>query len=593
MSRTSSPAAQAVGAQRAASGALPVGRFTPFKEAVGPANDAFEREADRIAQAVTQGGQRPVLSAGWSAASAPTDTIQRQCAKCDEEEDETIPRAPKEAGEAPPVQQVADAAPAPAGPAASAAPAVAERGLPLLVDDAADAGRGQIRKSEFLAVLRDEVSAAVDGALRGTGRDSEGCPWIDHWFGYYAERSSEEVERALRRYAPEAGGARDAQDYIRLVVGRVRRSAQVWAKTGEISGVPMDVPGDATAGGEVLGAVGGMFFKARPGGARPDDPVSVRRKLGGGQAMPGVLRTRMESAFGANFGGVRLHTGTRAATTSDQLNARAFTVGRDVAFGAGEFRPGTVAGDALIAHELAHVLQQGGAESASVQSKLPESTGQLEADADRSAVGVVAALWGPPKVGAAKVAPGLKSGLRLSRCSRDSKPLVMSPVTIAVKQPAKALNQRGSAEYKVQWSVGAGKNGWVLQHVKFGGAIQDAAGPATRNNSDLEYWEGWEVRSGSVYVGSSASAHQTDTFRTTTEPANTKGQIDITGKVAFVEGYGLSEPPWGHTVAAAMSLPTMTTAPTGWSDASAQDHTLTVNYDDIAKTPQTQVGSPP
>ena len=168
----------------------------------------------------------------------------------------------------------------------------------------------------------------------------------------------------------------------------------------------------------------------------------------------------------------------------------------------------------------------------------------------------------------------------------------MGAVTITVKQAALALSQRGSAEYKVQWSVGGGKNGWVIQHVKFQHAIQNAAGPAAARNPLIEYWEGWQVRNGAVFVGSSASAHQADTFRTISEDAKTKGDIQILGKVAFVEDYNLAEPPWGHNVAAAGALPTMTSAPDGWSDGKAQDHTMKVSYDDIAGTPQTQVGSP-
>jgi hypothetical protein len=69
-------------------------------------------------------------------------------------------------------------------------------------------------------------------------------------------------------------------------------------------------------------------------------------------------------------------------------------------------------------------------------------------------------------------------------------------------------------------------------------------------------------------------------------------EYKVQWKVAFIEGYNLTEPPWGHSVAAAGALPTMTSAPSGWSDGAAQNHTLRVNYDDIAGTPQTQVGTP-
>ncbi len=56
------------------------------------------------------------------------------------------------------------------------------------------------------------------------------------------------------------------------------------------------------------------------------------------------------------------HTDSNASSVSNRVNARAFTVGNHVAFGGGEYKPGTLAGDALIAHELAHTVQQQGAE---------------------------------------------------------------------------------------------------------------------------------------------------------------------------------------------------------------------------------------
>ncbi len=81
--------------------------------------------------------------------------------------------------------------------------------------------------------------------------------------------------------------------------------------------------------------------------------------LGGGSPLPGATRARMEAVIGADFSGVRVHAGPEAASRASALNARAFTAGRDVVFGAGEYRPGTSSGDRLLAHELTHVVQQG------------------------------------------------------------------------------------------------------------------------------------------------------------------------------------------------------------------------------------------
>jgi hypothetical protein len=66
----------------------------------------------------------------------------------------------------------------------------------------------------------------------------------------------------------------------------------------------------------------------------------------------------MESRFGHGFGAVRVHTGSGAAEAARLLRARAFTKGSDVFFGAGEYRPEAPDGKKLLAHELAHVVQQ-------------------------------------------------------------------------------------------------------------------------------------------------------------------------------------------------------------------------------------------
>ena len=76
----------------------------------------------------------------------------------------------------------------------------------------------------------------------------------------------------------------------------------------------------------------------------------------------GPVLQRMEGAFGADFGGVRLHTGSDVDIAADGLQARAFTHGKDVFIRRSEYRPGTAAGDELIADELTHTLQQGSSE---------------------------------------------------------------------------------------------------------------------------------------------------------------------------------------------------------------------------------------
>ncbi|WP_192918602.1 eCIS core domain-containing protein [Salinigranum salinum] len=79
---------------------------------------------------------------------------------------------------------------------------------------------------------------------------------------------------------------------------------------------------------------------------------------GGGRPLPASVRTYFEPRFGTSFEDVRVHTGPRAAESARAIHARAYTLGTDVVFGAGEYAPETPAGRQLIAHELTHVLQQ-------------------------------------------------------------------------------------------------------------------------------------------------------------------------------------------------------------------------------------------
>jgi hypothetical protein len=77
-----------------------------------------------------------------------------------------------------------------------------------------------------------------------------------------------------------------------------------------------------------------------------------------GQALPQSARDFFEPRFGHDFSRVRVHTDARASDAATAVNARAFTVGNDIVFRYGEYSPETPAGRGLLAHELAHVVQQ-------------------------------------------------------------------------------------------------------------------------------------------------------------------------------------------------------------------------------------------
>src|SRR5438094_2051790 len=74
-----------------------------------------------------------------------------------------------------------------------------------------------------------------------------------------------------------------------------------------------------------------------------------------GQPLDAGTRAFMEPRFGHDFSQVRVHTDTKAAESARSVNALAYTAGRDVVFGAGQYTPEKVTGRRLLAHELTHV----------------------------------------------------------------------------------------------------------------------------------------------------------------------------------------------------------------------------------------------
>ncbi len=94
------------------------------------------------------------------------------------------------------------------------------------------------------------------------------------------------------------------------------------------------------------------------GGPIDRDAAAVVRRLGAGRPLDGPLRATFEPRLGRNLGHVRVHTSADAAEAARSLNARAFTIGSDVAFASGRWAPDTSDGARLLAHELAHVRQQ-------------------------------------------------------------------------------------------------------------------------------------------------------------------------------------------------------------------------------------------
>lgn len=238
-----------------------------------------------------------------------------------------------------------------------------------------------------------------------------------------------------------------------------------------------------------------------------------------GEPLDAGTRTFFEPRFGHDFSKVRVHTGARAAESARGLNAMAYTIGRDVVFGADRYRPHTSSGRLLLAHELAHVVQQAGVTPASHAGGAPMLR--------RAPLGV--------------------------QCH---------PLTIKSKKPRQG--RCGNFRWIVEWVLNnADKkpSGFIVQEVGIAWRIENCKDEI--EDLVLHYWETWEVTGGTIESktgtpGDEWSAVNTNGF---------KGMILQYGYAKLMQDY--KEPyKWKRgTVKEAMSMRATKTEPPGWSTA--------------------------
>jgi hypothetical protein len=116
-----------------------------------------------------------------------------------------------------------------------------------------------------------------------------------------------------------------------------------------------------------------------------DHESRIHTLQGGGYPLAEHVRTFFEPRFGYDFSQVRIHTDGGSAETVRAVNARAFTIGRDVVFGAGQYTPGTSNGQRLLAHELTHVVQQRQFGGIALISRKDAKTEKTEAEKKKEA----------------------------------------------------------------------------------------------------------------------------------------------------------------------------------------------------------------
>lgn len=248
----------------------------------------------------------------------------------------------------------------------------------------------RIDRATFMTQLREMSSSTAIDML---GDRAHGCSYLEAWFAKHEGTDAETLERMARIYGG-IRGATTADELMESLRARLRMGIAYWQSGEDVSGelalAGMPESSRAVAAHDgIPGAIAGDAASAQ----------QVVAELGEGEPLSGI---------GA-IAGTRLHTGATAERLANRADAHAFTIGTDVVLGADAPRPGTLAGDVLLAHELAHVQQQ------SAGTKTSAATADTERDADLAGMGALAARLGSAASFGRSM---LSTQLSLQRCKK-------------------------------------------------------------------------------------------------------------------------------------------------------------------------------
>jgi hypothetical protein len=174
-----------------------------------------------------------------------------------------------------------------------------------------------------------------------------------------------------------------------------------------------------------------------------------------GQPLDAATREFMEPRFGHDLSHVRVHTDARAADSAQLIDARAYTVGNDLVFGAGQYAPGSTTGKELLAHELVHAKQQ------------------------------------------------TDSGARtIARQHTKASDPTISTTDLAPKVYYHGSRTGGGFFWVINWHTNQ-KNGWIVQKIETVLNITSCDGKKLEPDPDTAgtYWETWQVVDGSILGG--------------------------------------------------------------------------------------------
>lgn len=267
-----------------------------------------------------------------------------------------------------------------------------------LVIDGGVPADGQLTKAVFQAQLKQAIVQVTEQELGKIGA-TLGCPYIDRYFAKYAALPASSTEMLIRHWIPATKNARSAQDLIPPVLVRVREAVKSWSTTRrlppDLAMLDPEVSTDAaTAPKAQAQTLGGL-----------------EAELGEGQKLDGATAARMSRVVGDDVSGARIHTGSVAHAKAAEHGALAFATGTNVVMGAGAPAPGTATGDALLAHELAHVAQQ--KDAAADPAAREQPIGAEEARAEQAADARLAALGNF----AGAIGDVMRTNVQLQRCA--------------------------------------------------------------------------------------------------------------------------------------------------------------------------------
>lgn len=188
-----------------------------------------------------------------------------------------------------------------------------------------------------------------------------------------------------------------------------------------------------------------------------ETPPIVRSVLSGpGRPLDAGTRTSMEKQFGHDFSSVRLHTDSVAQQSARAVNALAYTVGRSVVFGSGQYAPQSGAGRRLLAHELAHVVQQRGSSGPVRSSWRPDAA--LESEADRAA-DLVSRGGTAPALAAAPPSTLARQAVPAESSSGESATVCRRPLSaVDLRLPPMRMGNRPAGRYTISRVEPMGSN---------------------------------------------------------------------------------------------------------------------------------------